>query len=1259
MGRKSREKRERRKAREAAKASHVGKHFLDMLGHTEPDQEYALEFEKKVNALKDLFHSFNPVDIAIAISISDLWIKNISSPIKHMYAWAVLADKSCSFKGEREIKSYEEFRDFLSSLYSVFPEFPMLEDFLPEADWGTVRIRLGDSFVPMFYGSGVERTPDFVEAFRISFAGNKQALADMDLAIAVQNCVLSCVDHTEVLEHDNIPLGHIEVPPYEFWRQCKKTLLIAQAEVERFLNSSSRMVSTDLGKFEAPLKHKLFGDYCLRGLAFPFVGVSIGEYWIPSAIRNGPGHVIDLWAAQEGLKSTVSLDTHQALSKYISSRFREVIPGPLSVRLGGQSIKLPISCVISGKQIYIVIACLHSEIPVIEKVLDKLYRLLKNNEVLEFVVPNGQSIGILSNDGRKPTFEEVCVVLTTLQSGTSMGIIETPKPPTRLLPLADMISIFDSVKEVNEIAPFWEFVNEQNSLLNPLSRAPADLFASYKQFHGLLVEGAISPDMIMLDPHSGSSWRFEELVAYWENAPRRFPNSYSAWVLDKTAQGVSIMSSRNRPMWGYSAEVKGCTIQFLMHVHDGLKKADAHLLDLFVQAVSDCVQRNREIIAPAFLCAFPHIIFQCDLDPMFNSDTEIATSDIEEPLITSFTTVLEESLVIRPKINLRAVQIGLSNAIDASFEVQCVIAILDVMAKISGVPTPDIVIDKLNEVSKCRPRFYIKIAEQSVDVPDFVEPIVPSQREYKLARKKIAENMHDLDISPGRYELGEAKEKIDFARNKLGDYINSYLEQFSVDAIVDSCIKQHDALLFRERSLVQRVQQSLQHEVDYDRLEAIAEARKDFGEPAKHYRYILEKVISSDQIFGTKLIDDVDLREMIGLVDWFMVLAGASDTLHNGIDVGGVIIDESYIPQVFYADDWEIREKKFSRESAKIKLGLDDNKNDSVEGNAVEHLDGNALRDAFRQDLGFELMHMLQSLLVLSQPVCHGLLSDLSFSYSSTPEKICDLIEDAIKDEVSKEEISKIVDFLTLESTQIRRLAGRESIESDVPFWEHSKRVFRYAIRPLVPRGGCVIWGAEQASRSMNIWMSAVRDGYLPCELSCPNIDREIKNVKKKIEKDLEIAATGVCARYTPYVEMGVDFYRRFRKEGFEDIGDFDVLAYWPEENVLVSVECKYNQPPYSFKDSRRLRDKIFGKNESDRNGHVFKILRRNQFLEAHRSKLISLLGWPEPCSNEISTIDLYVSLDTYWWMVHPPYDVEIEFVRVEALDLKLKSIFD
>ena len=174
---------------------------------------------------------------------------------------------------------------------------------------------------------------------------------------------------------------------------------------------------------------------------------------------------------------------------------------------------------------------------------------------------------------------------------------------------------------------------------------------------------------------------------------------------------------------------------------------------------------------------------------------------------------------------------------------------------------------------------------------------------------------------------------------------------------------------------------------------------------------------------------------------------------------------------------------------------------------------------------------------------------------------------------------------------------------------------------------------------------------YLPADFGWKHLTPIIANVKKTIENGLEHRAEEVFKRHTPFVRRGMDFRKKHPDQGFDDVGDFDVLAYWPETNFLVVCECKYNQPAHTMKDTRRLRDRIFGRDASGKDGQFVHIEARRRFLAERRERMIELLAWPASQVPSAQDVEVYVCRDIYFWMVHPPYKVPTQFVRIDALD--------
>jgi len=1225
-------------------------------GRSAYEAELAKAFHERLEATRGLIGKYKRLDAAIALSVSELWPANAGSPIKHIFAWGVLLNLPDDDQGTMPIAGYTDFKAFAETLYETWPEFPMLEDFSPEADWGQTKVRLGRAFVPMFYGSCIERTPDFVEAFRITYAHNPAALAHMDLAVALQARIIESMPDLGAAPAEESERAHVEVPPEDFWLACRSTLLQVAADTADWRDKAGGALVTRFGSFKAPLTWSAFGDAAMQGAALPFLAVERDGTWLPMSVRNAPGVVIDHWANKE--TAGVSVHTHRRLARFVSERFRGTVMGPLTLFVGDAACEdLPISFIISAdSRVYLICACDHTSNERLSNAAKSIYAKMRGGASIHFLFADGRGL-ILSKDGTTgPSADELRIVIVVTQAGTAFGSLGVPARPARLLPLADFITIFDSLSDLDELERYWKFVDSQRGSLSPFSTGPADLYASFRDTHGVLVEGAISPNFIGLDPHWGTSWRFKALTDFWSLAPSVFPDGSAGWRLTHGTEGVVDLQSRRHKAFAYSTLVGTCTVQTLVEISEGLRIEDARMLDLFAQLVADCTYRCREMMFDIPLFRQPHVLFICELSPSTSVDSDGAPQPIEAftRAVTSANKGAVHPGVLHLLVDARAVLAGLNAAKDRSFEVRCLLETLENSHAVYGLGLPAGLGERLSRSASEPARYHLKVVDRNVDVPDHVEPVIPAPADYKLARKHLATEIMALGLAPGRYELSDAKGRIDAASARLRLHIENRLAELDRHQLLRAFIERHDALLITERTKIQRARVSLVHDVDYDRVDAVEQARKEFGSVARHYRYLLEKTVSSLATGDGDVTDDA-LRELVGLVDWYMVLTGASDVLHNGIDVGGIVIDDSFIPEVFYSTGSDDRNAEFAREYAKSQLGLGANSKDAVEGASEDLLSSEKLKNAFAADLGFDLQSLITVLAVLSQAQRHGFGDELTLSYAAAPSRVVQVLCDSIEG-LDLAEAERIVAFITLAETGVRRLAGRDVDEADVPYWEHRKRIHRYAIRPLVVDGPNLRWGAEATSRSMYNWMSAVRDGYLPADFDWPHVEQVIREVKQDIESRLELRTEEIFRRHTPFVHRGIDFFKRFRGEGFEDVGDFDVFAYWPDANLLVTVECKYNQPPYTVKDGRRLRDRIFGKAENDKAGQFSRILRRRQFLDKNRLRMLALLNWPESEAKPFRYVELYVSRDVYYWMVHPPYPVPTKFVRVDVLDTWIKT---
>lgn len=1257
MGKQSRKKRERRAlalqgSLQQNEKSELLLECMQWLRSSSKQQAASDEaFQGNVSAVEAVLRRYLRFDAALALSVSDLWPANVASPIKHQFAWAVLLGLEGESDGAQPIKTYEDFKHFLAEIYAVWPDFPMLEDYSIEADWGEVRVSLADGYVPMFYGSCVERLTDFVQAFRMTYAGNQAALADMDLAVALHANLTSAVPSpagAAPLKPDN---GHVEVPSTEFWTSCRQALLSMGGRVANWRAKSSPHLVASMGAFKAPLTWASFGDAVLTGRALPFLGVAQGEEWMPISLRNAPSVVIDHWAEIE--TPSIAVQTHKAVGHYIANRLRDVLVGPMKLFVSRQEFpSLTVSCVATGgSKVHLFCTCDHQSLNAAGTAVSSVYSAIRRGGVLNLRGADGLARTFGRGAQSNPSADDIQIVLVLVQSGTGMKMLEAPKPPTRVMPLCDLISILDALDDMQELEQFWGFVDSQQRVLSPLSHALTDLFATFKDTHGVIVEGAMNPTMIALNPHWGSEWRLRNLKEFWASAPARFPDGSMGWRVRRTQKGVVELRSRHHVAMAYSTQIGNCTVQATVTLESGVEPDDAKMADMFAQMVIDALHECAAAVQSEELFQRQQLVIACRVGDEGRIDVKRLPDSQEafEKVVLFARELMESPTCVELRLHTRAIVAGLNGASNGAFEVRCLQEALAACATLLGIAMPKNIETLLTTISTRPARFYLQVHERRVDVPDFADPIIPGPKEYKLARKALAIVMKENGLEPGRYELQDAKVRIDAARERFRIHLEKLLVSLDKEQLTIACVEQHDGLLLARRLREMRVEQSRHHDVDYDRIEALSEAREEFESITRNYRYLLEKVVSSTST-GKDAISTQLLKELLGVVDWYMVLAGASDILHNQVDVGGVDINDEFVPEVFYSETWQEREEGFTRELARIRLGDGIEEADAVEGAARELLASQEFQKAFQTDLGFDLQKLLQALTVLTQPVSHGLTDKLALFYLTDSGHMIQAITSAI-DGITPDEAAAVVDFLTLSGPGIMRLPGKLVDETDVPFWEHSKRLHRYNIRPLVSVGGQIVWGAEHVSRSRHIWLSAVRDGVLPADFPWPNVRAVVRDIKESIEKALEKRTEEILRRHTPYVAAGIDFYRRFRKEAFEDVGDYDVFAYWPDTNTIFFAECKYNQTAHSIKDSRRLRDRIFGVSEIDRSGQYSKIHGRREFLVNNRERLLELLKWPKPAQVPPKNIEAYVGREMHYWMVHPPYEVPTNFLRVDALD--------
>ena len=1249
----------KKKRKQRSRGTTPKSHISDAMQRVLDERRHAYDqvFQESCLRVREALTRFAPADILIALNIMDLWQPNRAAPIKHQLAFGLLISTPAeNFTADR-ITSFDQFTDFCSALIEAFPEMPMLEDFVPESDWGEVKLLLGHEPVALLHGGTVQRIVDHIEAFQICHGFGTQAATDVESAIRLQAELLRLVPSNGEGEEDRASPGHTEIPPVAFWESMSLALkqFIAPAGLRD-------CYIAELGSSAVWQDIHSFGGAVIEGVSLPWVGVCIDGLFFPVSLRNAVTVVIDSWAksAQDFPSRVVT-----RLSRYIEKRVQNnsCLAGPFWLRSGNECAPLPVAVALTDRSHhFLVVPVLAGQLKIAGKAVAAMRRIMRNQNWGLQLVGTSDGFQLMDDEDRALRPKAVQILLVNVSVSTALTIIKQPSADARLIPLLDACTIFDSIRSIDELARFWRYVESLSGFGGGLLNDLGDLFGSFRDTHAQIIAGAITPDFLGLDPHWGASWRYKQLKNAWMQAPLIYPDEDSAWEARERNGSSSLRSvvAKNLPKLAWSSAIGSTTLNFILDVDEvGLDRQNGSLLELFVHCAADSIAERASIIEPflrlPLLRVNLHCVSEATLLPTAYDKQTFRSA--ATPLIANWAEMQSTNLdtyQAKVSVNLARLVQDIESAVDARFEAACALSVVEYLFSIIGTLTPTQLRQALSESSNRQPRFTLNHMQRTVDVPDFTAAKVPRDEDYKIARRDLAILLREQGVNSGKYELDAARALINPTRLAYRDAVHQRIRTLDRESLLRYCVEQHDALIAAFDREELRITQSLNHEVDYDREEALAKAQGKYIRESRNYRYLIESalVLTSPQNSPARANAILSVQAMI---DWLFVFYGASDVLHHGIDVGGLNIDDQYIPDVFYSETRIAQEEIFEREMAALRLGVNVTDEDKIKTELSPQAYIAFLDEAFAKDLQFTYSQMMQVLSTLILWVAAGGEEELACGYVSHPQAIAGRVLYA-HPEMSTCTALAVIEFLVLKPDQAWRLLGKDVTEGDVPVWEHSKRGSRHTIRPLIELSdGRLLWGAAAVERARRIWAGSIAAGYLPADYPWPSVAGAVDQIKRELEKTLENRAYQICARTMPYSIKGIDFKRRFSAQKFPDVGDFDVLAYQPEDNQWLTVECKYNQPAFCLKDTRRLRDRIFGRGNGDF-GQLGKIEKRRNFLVANTDTLRALLGWPEPSKKSLTLKELYVSKDMHFWLRFPPYEVPTYFVQIDTLDAWLGS---
>ena len=404
----------------------------------------------------------------------------------------------------------------------------MLEDYVPEADWGEIKYFYKDRLYKIFYGGDLSNPYDYYYSFEIihkSFEKYydqnlpRSPFAEFSFCLYLQDRILNGIDQ-EKPDSATLSSGHIEVPSEMFWRDCNRFL--DEFDVAEFCPSTiTSLYTLDIDKLTAQPDIKKFMDLAFNGLNCPYFFIKHGGKYYPVLPRKFFSVLYDAWGR---------------ILRENYGRILEVIKTP-KIDIGIELCNF-VRERIEEKEVFAAVSPLDKDRKALDPVFafalhaeDKLFLFTMlpppvGNNVKEYLNDlNGKLKAAQKHLSRYPTSlriwprkqdvefrsekERVAltpVLIAVLPSYLSCEMlrIKIPKDfPALTIGLDQILGIIDEITDEKELVRFFEFLEQSEQLSIPPLTSYLDKFGAFKDSHSVLVAGAKKPDMMVLDLAGG------------------------------------------------------------------------------------------------------------------------------------------------------------------------------------------------------------------------------------------------------------------------------------------------------------------------------------------------------------------------------------------------------------------------------------------------------------------------------------------------------------------------------------------------------------------------------------------------------------------------------------------------------------------------------------------------------------------------------------------------------------------------------------
>jgi hypothetical protein len=1248
-----------------------------------------LQSQKRIAAR---FKQYSFDDIARALFTFSTWLPNIASLVRLQFLYTTLESLRVEdFKEQSKIKNYEDFTVLCSQLIEGLPSFPSLEDYVPEPDWGQIKYFYDNQFYRILYGSEFSNIYDYYSSFEIIHrpfedyyvkATNRSPIQELEFCLKLQDYFIEEVTTQPIGEELELHPGDLCIPTKDFWQETSSVLDRFSPEFfsgHSLISKYTRDVNTS-GQSKPPSAKKFINSF-FQELNCSYFFLKCGSKYYPTLIRRYFPILFEIWnkilaesytKIQEEEKNpeiSIGLELHRYVRDRVDESNVYELASPVSEDLKPSNAIFTTALHTKDQLLLIHITPPSVNKSLLESYLQGITSDLK--ESLGFLSHYPTRLGLRARQeivefrsNKECRILEPQILIIIPYSSTAVMRLRLPEDlPGEIIGLDQFVGIIDEIDDIEELASFFDYVKDTEiSLAVSPMNSYLDKFGAFKDSHGVLVRGASEYNFILLDTQWGSRFRYESLSQFYKFFPDTiFFGHPRSWIVERSEEGVL----RSKTFFGYAYYQKIENAYFFINTPADLMTFEqGKITDLLMRSLSDGLkiysEQLKELSYSEHRNRFQVIFFPNSLaqaNARFSHLSHLLPNgnvwkmDIKKLAAGSYgiRVVFDEQNVIST----------LHNTKDRSAQIDLLISVLEQINTRLGDQNFQRLLDTLEQERSKKSRFKFFNIRKKASFPETIGTLVPETADFKKARKDIAKIANELALLPGTYTLDEGKGKVEQLIKKVVEKLNDEVSKYQFKESIQLLVEKADALTNEYEIDQHQFKSSLDQEVDYEREKRSNQSHAVYVRNYRNFRYLIEKFVQL-QPKGEEELGSSSLRYLLALVDKLRQIYSANDLIWYGIFPTEITIDHDYLVSINHSIDLEAMEDEFGKEQAQIDLGIVGNSNDVPKldfplEDYIEEID-----KAFDQDFGFSMRDLVNVLEVMSLwPFYKGSENDEAPYYIATEGEIAEVCLKSIEG-INEHRVSKALHFLTLDPETLLKVEDQVRLCEDLPVWEHRKRTTRYTIKPLIRIGDSFLWGPCSTHQSCGIWANILHLNRLPADFKAKAVQKILEKGHKSIEESLVIKSEEIVSRFTSFVIRERDLHK-IDKAGKHppSLGDYDVLAFLENKNLLLYIECKIIDPPYCLKDTRRLREKIFGRVKGDgtfQEGYLQKVERRAQYLPEHTQEIMAALNWGSGL-NQPKVISVFLTQLGFWWTKFPPVETSIRFVQIQKLEAFVSAL--